>query len=51
VISQHAVISSPFDNVADLDGIADGIFPEKRGQEIDVDIDNNPERKDQYNSQ
>ncbi|MFH2120653.1 MAG: hypothetical protein ABIJ25_09700, partial [Pseudomonadota bacterium] len=31
--------------------IADGIFPEKGGQEIDVDIDNNPERKNQQGGQ
>ncbi len=51
VVSEHAVVSGPFDDIADLDCIVDRIFPEKSGQEIDVDIDNDPERKNQQNNQ
>jgi hypothetical protein len=45
------VVRCPFDDVADLDGIAEGVLPEKGSQEIDIDIYHNPEGHHQQENQ
>ena len=50
-IFQHAVVRSPLDEVTYLNCVVDDVFPVEIGEEIDVDVRDDSERKHQQNDQ